>query len=302
VSLYRSGAVNLVLNAEPDSFAQSYFLLHGVSLCALGLRSADAAAALGRATAFNSARFDGRIGPNELTIPAVRAPDGSLVYFVDEKLESAGLYAIEFDLEPLASQESAGVAGVDHVSLALPMGSLDTWVLYLRSVLGLRARDAFVLTDPHGMVRSKAMSDAEGAVRLPLNISLGRETAAARTVARHVGAGVHHIAFACTDLLSVARNLRYRDAPILEVPPNYYDDLQARHALPDAVVNAYRDLNILYDRIGDAELLHLYSDFFHDRFFFEFVQRIGGYDDYGVANAQIRMAAHARRTGAMSAA
>jgi 4-hydroxyphenylpyruvate dioxygenase len=182
------------------------------------------------------------------------------------------------------------------------MGSLETWVLYCRAVLGLEAHDTLALIDPHGMVRSKAMSDARGAVRLPHNISLGRETAAARTVARHVGAGVHHIAFACDDILSVARGLQRRGAPILEIPANYYDDLQARHALPGAVLDAYRDLNILYDRIGAGEFLHLYSDFFHDRFFFEFVQRIRGYDNYGVANAPIRMAAHARRAAAPVAA
>ncbi|MEJ0069596.1 MAG: hypothetical protein WDO24_13655 [Pseudomonadota bacterium] len=30
-----------MLNAEPDSFAHSYFLVHGPSVCAIGLRTAD---------------------------------------------------------------------------------------------------------------------------------------------------------------------------------------------------------------------------------------------------------------------
>src|SRR5579864_1341659 len=41
VTLYRQGNVNLILDAEPDSFAQSYFQLHGPSLCATALRTDD---------------------------------------------------------------------------------------------------------------------------------------------------------------------------------------------------------------------------------------------------------------------
>src|SRR5262249_23310564 len=37
VTLYRQGAVNLILNCEPDSFAHAYFLMHGPSVCAMAL-------------------------------------------------------------------------------------------------------------------------------------------------------------------------------------------------------------------------------------------------------------------------
>ena len=46
--------------------------------------------------------------------------------------------------------------------------------------------------------------------------------------------------------------------------------------------------------LGEGEFLHVYSEPFQDRFFFEFVQRINGYDQYGAANAPFRMAAFAR--------
>ena len=35
VTLFRQGAINIVLNAEPDSFAHSYFLVHGPAVCAI---------------------------------------------------------------------------------------------------------------------------------------------------------------------------------------------------------------------------------------------------------------------------
>src|SRR5882672_1057428 len=86
VTLYRQGAIRLVLNAEPDSFARAHFAEHGPSVCAVSLATDDSVRALNRATALNCPRFDSRIGPHELTIPAIRAPDGSLVYFVSAAL------------------------------------------------------------------------------------------------------------------------------------------------------------------------------------------------------------------------
>src|SRR5579875_883819 len=51
VELYRQGAINLVLNAEPDSTASEHFEMHGPSVCDMGLRVADPAAAIARAKA-----------------------------------------------------------------------------------------------------------------------------------------------------------------------------------------------------------------------------------------------------------
>ena len=62
VFLYRNGRVNIALNAEPQSFAQSYYLMHGPSVCAIGMRADDDRRALGYAIAFNAKRFEGRVG------------------------------------------------------------------------------------------------------------------------------------------------------------------------------------------------------------------------------------------------
>ena len=62
--------------------------------------------------------------------------------------------------------------------------------------------------------------------------------------------------------------------------------------------NVLRVHNILYDRDDAGEFLHAYNDPFDDRFFFEIVQRVGDYQQYGAANASVRMAVQARRRGA----
>jgi len=81
---------------------------------------------------------------------------------------------------------------------------------------------------------------------------------------------------------------------MLSIPVNYYDDLAARFSLADEFVDELRQSGVLYDRIGEGELLQAYTEPFEDRFYFEVLERRGGYELYGAANAPVRMAAMAR--------
>jgi 4-hydroxyphenylpyruvate dioxygenase len=284
--------VHFVLNAEPDSFAQAYFLLHGVSVCALGLQVDDAHRAMNRAGDYRCQRFDGRVGPNELQIPAIRALDGSLIYFIDGKQGSGSLYDIEF---ARTAEPDAGVTGVDHIAMAVPAGQLDSWALFHRAVLGMKG-DAppQAINDPYGVVRSRAVADARHAVRFALNVSTFSRTEVAQSIAETAGAGVQQIALACDDLVALAQGFRDRGAPILAIHENYYEDLASKSLVDPATLERLQALNILYDRSADGEFLHAYSATFDGRFFLEFVQRIGAYDRYGEANAPFRLAAQAR--------
>src|SRR6056297_1703498 len=71
VTLYRQGDVNFIVNAEPDSFAQSFARVHGPSACAMAFRVADAAAAFERAVELGAKPVENRVGPMELNIPAI---------------------------------------------------------------------------------------------------------------------------------------------------------------------------------------------------------------------------------------
>ena len=74
-----------------------------------------------------------------------------------------------------------------------------------------------------------------------------------------------------------------------------FDDLQARFGLDAAMLDELRRNHVLYDRNADGEFLHCYTQPFEDRFFFEFIERRGGYTQYGAANAPVRLAALAQQ-------
>ena len=81
---------------------------------------------------------------------------------------------------------------------------------------------------------------------------------------------------------------------LLPIPVNYYDDLEAKTDLSPSAIDELKALNILYERDGAAEYFQLYTHTFANRFFFELVERRGGYKGFGASNAQIRLAAQAR--------
>ncbi|WP_409288478.1 3-dehydroshikimate dehydratase QuiC [Pseudomonas sp. KCJK8927] len=294
VSLLRQGAINIVLNAEPYSFAHGYFEAHGPSLCATALRVKDSASALERAREFKGQPYRGMVGPNEREIPAVRAPDGSLIYLVEPALAGQTIYDSDFILDAGASQ-AGRLDRIDHMALALPADGLDSWALFYKSVLDFEADDEVVLPDPYGLVKSRALRSRCSSIRLPLSISENRNTAISHALSSYRGPGVHHIAFSCEDIFAEVSRAKDAGVPLLHIPMNYYDDLAARFEFDDEFLRELAYYNVLYDRDAHGgELFHVYTEPFEGRFFFEILQRKNGYAGYGAANVAVRLAAMAK--------
>ena len=296
VMLLRQGDINLILNAEPNSPARVHFDERGPSICATGLRTDDPVRALNRATALQCARVDTALGPRELRIPAIRAPDGGAIYFVSVELGPNGPFDIDFELDAGDTRRhlGAGLQSIDHIAFGLPEDELDTWVLFCRAVLGMKPGDSLELSDPYGLIRSCGVASADRSVRFVLNVSLSQRTRTARTVSAIGGGSVHHIALGCTDIVATVAKLRANGVEFVPISPNYYDDLLARLDIDTGLVDRLRSLGILYDRSPGGEYFHIYTASFADRFFFEIVQRVGGYDAYGALNAPARMASQAQ--------
>ena len=148
-------------------------------------------------------------------------------------------------------------------------------------MLDLQPSEAAELAAPDGLVRSRAYTS--GDVRVVLNVP-----ALASTRDR---TELQHVAFSCADAVATARAMRERGVPLLAVPENYYDDLEARLEIDTAPL---RELGVLYDRTPEGELLHFYTAPIGGRVFFEVLERRGGYQGYGAVNSPVRMAAQTR--------
>jgi 4-hydroxyphenylpyruvate dioxygenase len=127
-----------------------------------------------------------------------------------------------------------------------------------------------------------------------LNGSQSAQTLTARFVQEVFGSGVQHIALSTADLRATVAQLRAAGVPMLAIPENYYDDLEARTALSGEEIDGLKSLDILYDADANGSFLHAYTQILDGGFFFEFVER-RGYQGYGAPNAIIRLAAQTRQ-------
>jgi 4-hydroxyphenylpyruvate dioxygenase len=265
----------------------------------MAVRVDDADRAVERARALLCPEWQEPIGPGERRIPAVRAPDGTLVYLVTADPSGRSIYEDDFRLFPEAPPPTL-LREVDHVAQALPVGRMDNFVLFYRAVFGCAPEPLWEIPDPYGLIQSRTMVSADRTLRLPLNVSESRETATGRFLTTFSGAGVQHIAMASEDILHTMEQLAARGTRLLTIPDNYYDDVAAKWGLDASRIEVLRRHSLLYDQDDGGEFLHAYTDTFDDRFFFEVVQRIGGYQQYGAVNAAVRMAAQAKRRGVRS--
>ncbi|MDB5843262.1 MAG: 4-hydroxyphenylpyruvate dioxygenase [Polaromonas sp.] len=295
VDLYGQGEVRIIVNLEEDSLARTHFERHGTSACAVALATRDVAGALARAEAMLCPLVArGRLGHNELAIPAVHAPDGSLVYFCQAPQDSVYPFEADFVMDPAALHGGplGQKASFDHMVQAVPAGQVEPWVLFHRAVLGLVPQRNVMMHDPYGVIKSREIESNDCAVRVSIAVSERDNTSVSRSVSSFRGAGVQQIALAVPDLVTTARALKASGAPLLPIPGNYYDDLAAKYDLDAGLLVALRELGILYDREANGgELLQLYFTPFDERFHFELLERRGGYAGYGAPNAPFRLAA-----------
>lgn len=225
------------------------------------------------------------VRPGDANLPAIAAPDGLSILFVSDSHNS---FDWRTDFEPLpAPTTSGGITGIDYISLTAPFDRYDESVLFYRSVLGLRTADVAEYPGPYGLVRSHLLRTSEPstfgiALDGPL-LRRGKWTPGVQTP--------QHIALSTDNIVSLLRNLPV-DAPILTIPDNYYEDLQARHGLSAEFIAVLRKYNIMYDKCINGEYLHAYTTVVGSQVYFEIIERRGDYTTRPLADAPVRMAAH----------
>jgi 4-hydroxyphenylpyruvate dioxygenase len=301
VQLWQQGAARILLNSgdDGDDNHENHHSHHShhshdddaggrTTVTALAVETADPARSARRAAELLAPVLHRSRGPAEADLTSVAAPDGTRVFFCRTGANSsAGGWLGDFILTGSRHPPPTGLTRIDHVALAQPFDSFDEATLFYRSLLGLDPRHDAEYAAPFGLVRTRAVADAGGRIRIVLDGTVLRRGIWAPSVP-----DPQHIAFATDDIFTSARTLRERGAPLLAVSDNYYDDLDARLGLDPELLAAMRACHVLYDRDEHGEFFHAYTVILGTRIFFEVVQRVSGYTGYGAVNAPVRMAAH----------
>jgi 4-hydroxyphenylpyruvate dioxygenase len=279
VDLWQQGEARILVNTPPAVRRD------GTQLAAIGLESPDPDGAARRAEALLAPVLPRRRAPEDAPLDAVAAPDGTELFFCATDRRGLPNWRADFaDVEQKATP--GGIQRIDHLALTQPWHHFDEAALFHRSVLGLHAQESVDLADPYGLLRSRAVTNADGSVRIALSVGAAPTDDTVQA---------QHIALATDDVVAAARRFREAGGRLLPIPANYYDDLAARREFADGELETYRELGILHDRDAHGEFRHCYT-LTLGRVFFELVQRDGGYRGYGAPNAPVRLAAqHAVR-------
>ncbi|MEU1935726.1 bifunctional sugar phosphate isomerase/epimerase/4-hydroxyphenylpyruvate dioxygenase family protein [Streptomyces coeruleorubidus] len=279
VALWEQGDARILVNTGPAVRRD------GTQLAAIGLESPDPAEAARRAEALLAPVLPRRRAPGDAPLDAVAAPDGTELFFCATGRPGLPDWRADFE-DTDSAPVPATVRRIDHLALVQPWHHFDEAALFHHGVLGLQAQESVDVADPYGLLRSRAVTNTDGSVRIALTVGPAPmdDTVHAQ-----------HIALATDDVVASARRFRDAGGGLLPVPANYYDDLAARFEFADGELETYRDLGILYDRDAHGVFRHCYTRTV-GRVFFELVQRDDGYRGYGAPNAPVRLAAqHAVR-------
>jgi len=298
VQLWTMGHARVIINEEPAAIG-TVTAAAGTgqpapaapAISALGFDVDSPVIAAARAQQLKAPAVPRKSQANEEVFQGFAAPDSTEIFLCQGSPDGTAAWTREFgDGLDAAAADRAEHPGavIDHVNLAQPWQHFDEAVLFYTSALALEPQPFAEVASPTGLVRSQVMLTQDRGVRLVLNLApLIQQEGTAGT--GHRPGYQEHIAFAVEDLVATARAARDRGLDFLQIPANYYEDLDARFALDPEFLATLRELNLLYDRDADGEFLHFYTATVGS-VFFEMVERRGAYDGYGAPNAPVRHA------------
>jgi 4-hydroxyphenylpyruvate dioxygenase len=277
VQLWEQGGARILLNSGVGEAA-----IH-----AFALESADPQESARRAAHLLARPLPRRRRQGEADLTAIAAPDGTEVFFCRTAPVGEHGWLDDFLATGTPRTPPTGITAIDHLSLAQPFDRYDEAALFYRSVLGLTDDEAGEFAAPFGLMRTLAIRNAGRSVRIALSVPVLRRGDWAPAVPHP-----QHLTLRTDDLARTATALRRAGAPLLGIPGNYYDDLEARTELEPDLRARIRDLGAMYDEDQHGRYLQLFTPVSGSRIFVEIVQRVGGYRGYGFANDPVRMAAH----------
>ena len=290
VTLHRQGDINFLVNAEPDSFAQQFARAHGPSICAMGFRMRDAAAAYQRALSLGAKPGPMTAGPMELNIPSIVGIGGSLIYLVD-RYGKGSIYDVDFHpTGPVgatgAAQEvqGAGLELIDHLTHNVHRGQMDVWSGFYERLFNFRQVRYFDIEGKKTGLFSRAMTSPCGKIRIPINESQDDKSQIEEYLREYRGEGIQHIALSTPDIYHAVPALRASGLAFQETPDTYYEGIDARvrgHLEP---IDVLRRERILIDgSVDDGILLQIFTANVIGPIFFEIIQRKGN-EGFGEGN------------------
>jgi 4-hydroxyphenylpyruvate dioxygenase len=285
VTLHRQGDIHFIINAEHDSFAQSFARAHGPSACAMAFRVADAAFAYTRALELGAQPGPVTAGPMELNIPSIVGIGGSLIYLVDRYGERT-IYDVDFVPVSAAAGVATGLDRIDHLTHNVRRGNMNVWAGFYEKLFNFREIRYFSIEGQETGLFSRALTSPCGKIRIPINESQDDKSQIEEYLSEYKGEGIQHIALGTADIYAAVDALRARGVNFQATPGTYYEGVDARVMGHQEKIEELRRRDILIDgTASQGILLQIFTKNVIGPIFFEIIQRKGN-DGFGEGNFQ----------------
>jgi 4-hydroxymandelate synthase len=283
--------------------ASRYVAQHGDGVAVVAFSTDDvvgafSAAVAGGARAIQTPRLYGSLvvaevsGFGDVTHRLVqrRDPEGDFLPGVIEMLDGAGTRPVDL------------LRTIDHAAICVPAGDLDPTVHFYERAFGFtQIFQEYIEVGEQGM-HSKVVQSPSGGVTFTLiQPDLSRRRGQIDDfLSWHDGAGVQHVAFSTTDIVTAVRACVERGVEFAATPYSYYDALGARLGAIDVPVEQLRPLGILVDRDHWGQMYQIFakSDHIRRTFFLELIERHGA-RTFGTSNIPALYAAKERELSAV---
>jgi 4-hydroxyphenylpyruvate dioxygenase len=286
VTRHAQGDINFIINAEEDSFAQSFARAHGPCACAMAFRVRDAAFAYRRALQLGARPGPQSAGPMELNIPCIEGIGGSLIYLVDRYGEQS-IYDVDFRaVAAPAGTESTGLACIDHLTHNVMRGRMDYWTSFYERLFNFREIRYFDIEGKKTGLFSRALTSPCGRIRIPINESQDDKSQIEEYLKAYQGEGIQHIALATTDIYRTVDVLNRQGVTFQDTPNTYYEGVNDRVGAHGEQLEELARRRILIDGNpgkGEGLLLQIFTQNVIGPIFFEIIQRKGN-EGFGEGN------------------
>jgi 4-hydroxyphenylpyruvate dioxygenase len=283
VTLHRQGDIYFIINAEHDSFAQSFARAHGPCACAMAFRVADAAFAYNRALELGAKPGPVTAGPMELNIPSIEGIGGSLIYLVDRYGERT-IYDVDFIPVTASSATDTGLIRIDHLTHNVKRGNMNLWAGFYEKLFNFREIRYFSIEGQETGLFSRALTSPCGKIRIPINESQDDKSQIEEYLNEYKGEGIQHIALGTDDIYRSVDALRALGVEFQETPATYYEGVDARVSGHRESLDELQRRNILIDGSASSGiLLQIFTRNAIGPIFFEIIQRKGN-DGFGEGN------------------
>jgi 4-hydroxyphenylpyruvate dioxygenase len=282
---YRQNGIHFLINREDAGFAAEFRGAHGPSICSMGFRVDDAAAAFDAAVERGARPVDSDAAA-DFDFPAIYGIGDSLVYFIDRWGEDGDIYESLFVEHAEPKQvESKGFYTIDHLTNNVFKGNRDKWSDFYKDVFGFQEIRYFDIKGKKTGLTSYALKSPCGTFCLPINEGNEEKSQIEEYLREYSGEGIQHIALMSDDLLASLDKMEGGPVETLDIADEYYEEVFDR--VPNVTEDPERiqHHNVLVDGDEEGYLLQIFTKNVIGPIFFELIQR-KEHDSFGEGNFQ----------------